>query len=156
MRYFWRIFFIISGAAIVLGAVTVAMLVVSSHQGDLYDGRVKTAFNAAALSYAPSDPARTVEVSYAGKTCTLDPDAYRALSFYLRLNAVKAFFPRATSGESVSVVICDADRLDAYRVSDDEAYVVFRCAETTMKMTIRGPGLWEDLVDAATRAADAE
>jgi hypothetical protein len=153
MRYFWRVFFIVLGAALVLGAVMVAMLVVSSHQGDLYDGRVKAAFNAAALSYMPGDPARTVEVTYAGKTCTLDPDSYRALSFYLRLNAVKAYFPRATDGESVSVAICETDALDAYRVSADEAYVVFRSGETTMKMTIRGSGLWEDLVGAATSAA---
>lgn len=156
MRYFWRIFFSILGFAIVLGVILVVMLVVSSHQGELYDSRVKVAFNAATLSYAPGDPARTVLVTYAGETRELDPDAYRVLSFYMRLGATKAYWPRSTSVEKLSVAICGTDTADIYRVCDDRAYVVFSSADETMKMMIRGDGLWQDLVEAASRAPKSD
>ena len=154
MRYFWRVFFCILGAAVVLAVVLVAMLVVSSHQGDLYESHLKVAFNAATLNYIPGDPARAVMVTYDGKTIELDPEAYRVLSFYMRLGATKAFMPRCTSAESISVVICETDEAAIYRISDDEAYVVFQSSGKTMKIRIRGDGLWEDLVEAATRAAE--
>jgi hypothetical protein len=154
MRYFWRVFFIILGAAVVLAVILVAMLVVSSHQGDLYDSRLKVAFNAATIGYAPGDPARTIVVKYDGDSLELDPDAYRTLSFYMRLGATKAFFPRATDVEKISVAICATDSADIYRISLDEAYVVFCSNGETMRMKIRGDGLWGDLVDAAMHAAE--
>ena len=154
MRYFWRIFFWMLGAAVLVAAILAGMLVVSSHQGDLYDSRVKIAFNAATLSYATGDPARTVVVTYADDTYELDPDAYRSLSFYMRLGATKAFLPCATNADSIKVVICGTDEADIYRIADDEAYVVFRSSGETMKMKIRGDGLWENLAKAAACRAE--
>lgn len=154
MRYFWRVFFILLGIALLLGAVLVVMFVISGQQGDLYNNRVKVAFHAATLSYTAGDSMRTVVVTYEGDSFELDPDAYRALSFYMRLGATKAFFPRATDGERISVVICGTDTADIYRISADDAYVIFHCANGTMKVTIRADGLWENLVHAAMRAED--
>lgn len=151
MRYFWRIFFCMLGAAVLVAMVLAVMLVISSHQGDLYDSRVKIAFNAATLDYVSGDPAHAVMVTYEGDTFELDPDAYRALSFYMRLGATKAFLPCDTDAEKIEVVICGTDEADVYRISDDEAYVAFRSSGKTMKMKIRGDGLWENLVNTATR-----
>ncbi len=150
MRYFWRVFFVLLGVAVVSAAILVAMLVVSSYQGELYDGRVKIAFNAAVLNYAPGDPKSTVVTTCGGKSVEVDPDEYRALSFYLRLGASKAYWPPMMSGGSITITICASDELHVYRITDDKAYVVFTSGGNTMKMVIRGDGIWEDLTNSAS------
>lgn len=156
MRYFWRVFFALLGAAVVVSIALAAMLVVSSRQADLYEARVKIAFNAAALGYVSGDPARTVVTTYEGRSRELDPDAYRALSFYMRSGATRAFLPRSKDGAALSIVICGADTADIYRISPNEAYVLFCSSGKTMRMAIRGNGLWDDLVRAAAREAPPE
>jgi hypothetical protein len=149
MRNMWRWLVILLGVMIVAAAIALVMLIAAGRTGDLYNNRLKLAFNAAALDYAPGDPARTIVATHGGAQYEVDPDRYTQLSFYMRERAVGAYLP-VRGAPDLTLVICDTDRADIYRRGADDATIVFTSAGKRMKVRAQGEGLWASILKAAT------
>ena len=137
---------------LIVGAIAgIVMLVASRYASDDYTARVKIAFNAATLNYAPGDAATTVRAEIGGAKYELNPENYRVLSFYMCQNAGKNYLPRRKDdNERIVVTLCDTDTARIYRINQDTALVEFESGGETMKMRISGDGLWSDLTGIVT------
>lgn len=148
MRVF-KVIIALALAALVVGICALFIVVKSKYAVNDFNVDLNMAFNAAMMlngETTNTDEDKAVICEYDGRRTVLEPDNYKAVSYYLCLKSRMALFNRVDMENALALRFCGSTVLYASPDKDEDGvYLHWVTPKKTYNMHALGSELWEKL-----------
>ena len=155
MKWYLKLILACTLLALMAGAAGMIYVVRAKFVTNDYNTQLSLAFNAAMMVNAHetyTDAANAVIAETENGRFVVDPENYRTLSFYLKVQAAMPLFERVDEDAPLKISICGESIIYAEPSSDGNgATLHFESGGKKFVMHVSDPELWEELIHTCER-----
>ena len=154
MKRVTKILIILTVLLLCLGIAGIVYAVRARLVSNEYQFQVDAVLAAASVANGgevSTDPLKAVWTEYAGRQAIVAPGNYKALSYYLRSDAMMPPFGRIREEKCLKITVCDEAVFWVMPLSESGDSILIRLTTQgqTFLMRARGGNLWPNLLECA-------